>query len=76
MIIIYAVVGILFVFMIREIIHQRKLSKKFGHRKGKGLDFDYKDWDVSNVKDIAEMFKNCETFNGDISKWEPKNKKK
>ena len=39
------------------------------------IDSDRKDfsgietWDVSNVLDMREMFKNVETFNQDISSW-------
>ena len=28
------------------------------------------DWDVSNVKDMKVMFRNCEKFNSDLSKWD------
>ena len=28
------------------------------------------DWDVSSVTDMSYLFKDCENFNQDISKWE------
>ena len=31
--------------------------------------FDFSDWNVSGVVDMSQMFKNKNTFNGDISAW-------
>jgi len=30
-------------------------------------------WDVSNVRDMENMFKECEAFNCDISEWDVSN---
>ena len=31
------------------------------------------DWDVSNVTNMCEIFKDCGNFNGDLSKWDVSN---
>ena len=43
---------------------ERSAIRKYGDISG---------WDVSNVRDMKDMFRNAEYFNGDLSKWNVSN---
>ena len=43
---------------------KRSAIRKYGDISG---------WDVSNVRDMKEMFENARSFNGDLSKWNVSN---
>lgn len=47
---------------------RRQLKKTFSKFNG-----DVSQWDVSNAKDMQEMFRGCKKFNCDLSKWDVSN---
>ena len=47
------------------------MSKLFEYLQIENIKID--EWDVSNVKNMKEMFNVCENFNCDLSKWDTKN---
>ena len=43
--------------------------------RNKVINIDVSKWDVSNVKNMSNMFKGCEHFNSDLSEWDVSNVK-
>ena len=49
------------------------MSSLFYNKNFKNINFDISDWNVSNVKNMSNMFDGCKCFNCDLSGWNVSN---
>ena len=49
------------------------MSSLFYNKNFKNINFDISDWNVSNVKNMSNMFDECKCFNCDLSGWNVSN---